>query len=77
VADVTLLGDIEDVAAGRYDAAERTPEERLFLISMLCDRDRERRNARRERRYAHARGFLISAALVGQGLTDLHMWARV
>lgn len=74
---MTLLGDIEDVAAGRYNVPERTPEERLHLIESMCEEERERRNLRRERRHAHARGLLISAALVGQGLTDLHMWSRV
>jgi hypothetical protein len=74
---MNLVADIGDVAAGRFDAAEMTVEERLHLIEVLCDQDRERRDKRREQRAAHTRGFIISVVLICQGLTDISMWAKV
>lgn len=72
-----LVAEVWDIAAGRFEAATATTEERLGLIEQLCTKDHDLRQERAARRAAHVRGFMISLVLVLQGLTDLHMWARV
>ena len=45
--------------------------------TLLTAAFKEEREQKRIRRAAHTRGFIISLALVLQGLSDVHMWGRV
>jgi hypothetical protein len=63
---------VRSVAAGQYD--HLTEEEWNDLLEAVRTQDRA---ARRIRRAAHTRGFIISLVLILQGLSDVHMWSRV